>query len=227
MFGAIGAALNLATGLAKGIAGKVAHNKYAKELGEVNMEMPSSILEAESIKKSMANRGLAGYDTMLGDIDSGVSTTMNKAKEISSNPNSLMNALIQSSTEAERQKRGLGVQNAQTLDANKNSLAQFLSTVKSPAEQRINQFEIDKKIAQAKEKMQGTAELFGGIESGVGNALSGFGSGKMLDMKGDELAMKQKYWDSLMSGNDSSGFGVPKIGMTQGFNPGPLPRLNF
>ena len=33
--GIIGAALNLVTGIAKGVAGKVAHNKYARQLANL------------------------------------------------------------------------------------------------------------------------------------------------------------------------------------------------
>jgi len=192
--GIIGAALNLVTGIAKGVAGKVAHNKYAKQLADLEMKMPSTLAESESIRKNLANRGLAGYETMMGDVDSGVSTTMNQAREISSNPNSLMNALIKSSTEAERQKRTLGIQDAEVRDKNLSSLERFLSAVKAPAEARVNQFDLDKKIAMAREKMLGTAGLMGGIESGVGNALSAYGSGANVDTKAAELAAKTEYW---------------------------------
>jgi len=195
MIGAIGAGLNLVTGIAKGIIAKKAHDKYAKTLDGIKMEMPNAVLQAEGIKSDLAYGDMPGFDTMMGEVDSGTASMMTKAKQVATSPAALMDALISSSTAGEQQKRQLGVQNAQSQMQNQDSLADFFSRVKAPAEARIDQFEIDKEIAIAKEGMQGTQELMGGIEGGIGSAFSAFGQGKQLELMGDRNKLMQEYWN--------------------------------
>ena len=205
MIGAIGAGVNLLTGVVKGIIAKKAHDKYAKRLGEIEMKMPDAIGQAEAVRTDMAYGDMPGFDTMMGDVDAGVAGTMTKAKRLATSPAALMDALIESSTAGEGQKRDLGVQNAMFQNQNQNALARFYSTIKSPAEQKIIQFDIDKEIAINKEQMEGTKELMGGIEGGIGSAFSAFGAGKQLSFMEDRNEMMKRYW--MMGGTNTGGSG--------------------
>lgn len=238
MIGAIGAGVNLVTGIVKGIIAKKAHDDYANKLGKIEMKMPGAIGQAEAIRTDMAYGDMPGFSTMMGDVDAGTAGTMTQAKQMATSPAALMDALIQSSTAGEQQKRGLGTQNAMFKNQNQNLLARFYSTIKSPAEQKIIQFDIDKEIAINKEQMEGTKELMGGIEGGIGSAFSAFGSGKQLGFMSDRNEMMKQYWQtgggmdgSMTGGMDGSKWanpnGVPNIfsGVSTGItNPG-MPNL--
>jgi hypothetical protein len=147
MIGAIMGAANLATGIAKGIVAKSAHNKYAKQLESMEMKMPDAVSQAEGVRTDLAYGDMPGFADMMAGVDSNTASTMTQAKQVATSPAALMDALVQSSTAGEQGKRELGVQNAQAQQTNQASLARFFESVKSPAEQRIIQFDIDKKIA--------------------------------------------------------------------------------
>ena len=194
MIGAIMGAANLATGIAKGIVAKSAHNKYAKQLESMEMKMPDAVSQAEGVRTDLAYGDMPGFADMMAGVDSNTASTMTQAKQVATSPAALMDALVQSSTAGEQGKRELGVQNAQAQQTNQASLARFFESVKSPAEQRIIQFDIDKKIASNKERMQGTADLMGGVEGGIGSAFSSFGQGEQLDFMSDRNDAMKSYW---------------------------------
>lgn len=196
----LGAGLNFVTGIAKGIMAKSAHNKYANNLSGLEMEMPSAVKEAEGILKSNANANMAGYADMLAGVDSGTAKTMTQAKDISSSPTALMDALIKSTTAGQQTKTQLGIQNAQYRNAQDERLASFLSSVKAPAEQRINQFDIDKKLAVARERMVADKALMEGIEGGIGSALSGFGAGAQVDYTMAKTKDLERFWEDSNHG---------------------------
>jgi len=97
----------------------------------INIGVSEGWLDESEASDMMANTLVSkGYAYIeMEDYDNAI-TELNQARDISSNPNSLMNALIQSTIEAGRQKRNLGVQDAMARDTNQNALASFLSTVK-------------------------------------------------------------------------------------------------
>jgi len=187
--------ISAAAGLAKGIVGMIAHNKYAKQLEEMKMKMPGAIGQAEGVYSDLAYGNMPGYDTMLGNVDSGVASTMTQVKRVATSPSALIDALIQSETSGEVQKRDIETKNALYGAQQQSQLGRFLSTVKSPAQQRIIQFDIDKKIAAAKERMQGVNELMQGVSGGIGSAFSTFGQENKLGFMQDQNEMMKKYWD--------------------------------
>jgi len=201
--GIAGAGINLVTGIVKGITAKKAHEKYAKELSGLSMEMPSAISEVEGIRSDLAYADMPGYADMMAGVDSGTATTMTGAKKVATSPSALMDALISSSTAGEAGKRELGIKNAMFQREGQSDLARFLSTVKAPAEQRINQFEIDKQIGVAKENMMGSKALMEGIEGGIGSAFGAFGSGVKLDDMQKRTQGLLDYWGN--GGSSKSG----------------------
>lgn len=203
MIGAIGAGVNLAMGVVKGLVAKGAHKRYAKQLGELEMEMPDAVLQAEGIYGDLAGKGMAGYETLMGGVDTDIASTMTGVKKAASSPTQLINALIETNVAGGQGKRDLGIKNEMAKTSSSKDLARFYSAVKAPAEQRIQQFDIDKQIAIAKEDMMGTKALMEGIEGGIGSAFSAFGAGKKMEFMGDRNEMMKEYW--LKQGGDQGG----------------------
>lgn len=197
MIGALGmgsTAVNLISGLINGIVGNKAHKDYANSLSDVSINMPTSIDEAQAIYTDKAGRGLAGKNTIIQDLLASESNSVSQAKTVADSPSALLNAIVKLNGNTQAGIRNLGIKDSQAKDANSELLARFLSTVKAPAETRINQFEADKKIAIAKEKMAGTKELLNGIEGGIGSALSGYGETAKLDYLNTKNDALKKYW---------------------------------
>lgn len=180
MIGAISAGVNVLTGIAKGLIARGAHKRFAKTLGGLKMELPSGISEGEAILQDQAGRGLAGKEIIAGNIEAGTASNIDALREASTSPTALLDAITKSNTVQTTALANLDVTDAQTKDRNSTMLASFLGTVKAPAEARVNQFEIDKKIAIAKEQMMATKELLGGVESGIGAGFASFGKGLEL-----------------------------------------------
>lgn len=211
MVGAIGAGLGIVTGIAKGIMGKNAHNNYADDLAGVSMTMPKAILEAEGVKKDLAYGNMPGLSDMLGGADAGTASMMTKAKRVATSPGALIDALVESSTEAEASKRDTMMKNAIFKTQNKDNLANFLAGVKAPAEQAIEEFDVNKKISIMKERMLGDKTLMDGIEGGIGGALSAFGTGSMVDASIAKTNAMKGYWGNVGDGSQETNTGIMQL----------------
>jgi len=174
----IGAGLGLLGGIISGIIGNRAHQKYANALENVNMDMPEALGQAQTLYNRMAYQQMPGYETMLQGVDANTANTMTQAKDITNSPAALLDALIQSSTAGDNQKREIGIDNANYQTQMAQALARFLGVTKAGYENEVNQFNVDKQISALKERMLGTKELMQGITGGLGSAFANWGAGQ-------------------------------------------------
>lgn len=221
MFGLISAGLNLATGIAKGIVAKNAREQYIESLKKANMTMPESIKVADLMMGDMAGRGLAGYDTLQSNVESSGAEAFTQGKKVATSPAALMDLITKVDTNRSKSMMELGVQDAMTRDKNYNAYASFLSRVKAPAEQRLQQFKIDKRLAIAREKMLATKELMEGISGGLGSGLTSLGQGAELSAAKKEGDTLSQFWNNSgggdMGGGDMGGGFTPSFPRTNNF----------
>lgn len=164
-------------GLSQLIGGFVAnkqHKKYADLLMQQNMTMPSGITDAEGIMKGNAGEGLQGYESYMNDIQSLLPNTVNAAKEVVDNPSQLLELVSKAQSTAGSKIRDLGIADADAKLRNEVAYANFLSSVKAPAEQAIENFNIQKTLGAEQERMVGKAEMWKGIGS-LGNSIDSLG----------------------------------------------------
>lgn len=163
-----------ALGVAGGIAGKISHDKYAKFLDNLQLDVPDAVYQAEGVYNELASQGLQGKDVIASDIEGTMSSNINTAKEVVDSPSALIDLLAKSSGDVSKQMRQLGVQDSQVQQQNKAMLGNFLANTKAPIELNINQLNMERKIAAQRERMVGTSELFGGLTQGLTGFTSGY-----------------------------------------------------
>lgn len=160
-------------GLSQLIGGFVAntqHKKYAELLMNQKMTMPSGITDAEGIMKGNAGEGLQGYESYLAKVNSLLPNTVNAAKEVVDNPSQLLEAISRAQSTAGSKIRDLGIADAEAKLQNEVAYANFLSNVKAPVQQQMENFDIQKTLGAQQERMMGKAEVWKGIGS-FGNTL--------------------------------------------------------
>jgi len=198
LLGSIGSGLlGLIGGIASGIVANKAHQKYANELMNVQMQMPSAVGQAEGIYNRLANQNIPGYQDMLQGLQSGVASQMTQAEQASSSPTAILNALAGASTRAQQGAQQLGIQNANYRTQGEQNLANFLGTTKAGYENQINQFNVDKQISAMKERMLGTQQLMQGITGGIGSAFSNFGQSQQLGMQQEQANAMSDFYKSI------------------------------
>lgn len=170
----------LAAGVAKGIAAKSAHNKYAKKLDKLQKTMPQGIMDAEKIVNNMSSNGLIGYNQMREEAKNTLSGSINSYKDLVDNPSALLQATQTAEQNVNSQLTQLSIQDAVTKAQNLSAVADFQTGVKAPMQERIEDFNNSKTMAAAKERMMGTKELWGGIEQGVSNGINAYAGMKQL-----------------------------------------------
>lgn len=151
------------------------HKKYANLLEEQQLTLPRSLNEAESIQRNLSTQGLIGYDTMRQGLFDSLAELTNKASE-TGEPASVLKTLADSYTKVEDTLNNLQISNADAKMKNQLALMTFLSQVKSPYEQRIQEFDISKRLAAEQERMQGKKDLMEGATSLVTNESAAVGS---------------------------------------------------
>ena len=181
-------------GILGGIFGKGEHDKYAELLMQQELTMPRGITGAEEILGRQSQQGLIGKDIIEGGIEESFSDIMRTAKTVADSPSALTEALIQGQVGVSGQKRKLGVEDAAAKAANLKAFSNFLANVKAPAEQRIQEFEINKILGAQREKMAGTQDLFAGISGGIGGGLSAYGMGEQTDYMRERGDILSQYW---------------------------------
>lgn len=187
-----------------GLFAKREHNKFADKIAETDMSMPGSMSGAEAILAEMADQGLPGVENLIGDVRSDAASTMSQAKSVVDNPQDLLDALIDVETKSNQSIRGLGVQDAQMEAQNKNILSNFLGQVKAPAEFRLQDFENQKMLAEARERMMGNSALMEGIMSGIGGGISTYGNMKSMQGVNDLYKSMEGFWDTNHVAGDSA-----------------------
>ena len=192
MLGAMEGA-SLITGLMKGVLGKVASNQFIRETSHLQASVPSAVTQAGAIMGQQANMGLSSVDLIKGNMMSANATNFGKAKKVATTPTQLMAALMSSNEASLQGERDVDVQDAMMRNQNQQRYASWLSTIKAPAEQRVEDFDINKALGIARERMQGTANLMGGIEGGVGSAISAAGLNKQVGYLDDQNALLQSF----------------------------------
>lgn len=191
-----------------GIEAAKKHGEYANLLMDQNLTMPDAVKQAESIMQNAANQGLPGYEKYMSDIESLVPSTIGVAKNVVDNPSQLLDAVMKSQATASSQIGKLGLADADAKLQNEVAYANFLSSVKSPIERAMEEFDINKQLSAKRETMVGSQEMWKGI--------SGFG-GVMDNVS--QIAM------SMKGGGGQGGFGMGKSfnfggqGGNSGFDP--------
>ena len=163
--GGIATTISAGARIVNGYIARREHEKYAKLLEKQKMTVPGSIYDAENIYRSLASDGLPGKETMQANIEGYLPEVVNASKEVVDSPSALMDALTKASTNVNNNLRNLEVSDANAKVQNQGLLANFLSSVKSPIEMNIENFEIQKSLAAARERMLGKRELVQGYTS--------------------------------------------------------------
>jgi hypothetical protein len=146
------------------------HRDYANEILDQNMEMPGGIHEAETelIKLS---QGLPGYEVLKQRIMNTVPTLMSQFEQLGST-NQVLAELGKAGGRASYQLDSLGVQNEEAKLRNNLALINFLGNVKAPMQAKINEFDINKKLAADQERLLASKEDAQGVENVASDLIS-------------------------------------------------------
>lgn len=187
--------LPLASQLITGAIAWDQHNQYAKMIEEQELNMPESMIGAEQILKDTAGAGLPGAESMKEEIMANLAQTIQSGREVGT-PSQLLGLLSSSAGRANKLLRDVNIQDEDAKLKGKLTLANFLMGAKAPMELRINQFENEKKLAIAREKMAGTSELIGGVSSGVAGTISAMGQEEQNGFQQEYLDILKDYYGS-------------------------------
>lgn len=171
----------LASGVAKGITAKAAHNKYARKLEDLQKTMPQGVLDAEKIVNNMASNGLIGYNSMRTEAQSTLPGSISAYKDLVDNPGALLQATQTAEQKVNNQLTQLSIQDAVAKATNLSAASSFQAGVKAPAQSAIEDFNNEKTMAAASERMMGTKELMGGISQGISNGIGAYVGMKQLN----------------------------------------------
>ena len=167
---------------------------YQETLKKQQMTMPSGITEAEMIYQQLANVGLPGAEKMKENLFATAAANLSEARRTTGNMSDYMEILNRAFTGAEDRASGIDIQDAQAKAANMGALAQFLSGVKAPAEQNIQNFNIQKALDIEREKMNSTNNIFKTIEAGVGSGMDIYGKQMYQDYLNNYLESMKASW---------------------------------
>jgi hypothetical protein len=170
----------LVPNIVSGIVSKVAHNKYAKLLDGIKMDMPSQYDEARGIYQKLAATGLPGVDQAKLDLMGNVPTTLNAYKEVADNPASILGALSDAQTGVNKGLTDLSIKDAVAKISNMQGLGEYMQR-EGLMENNIEKYNNEIKMSAGAERMAGTAELLKGITGGVGGGISAFGNMQMAN----------------------------------------------
>lgn len=168
--------------------------------------MPSGITEAEMLYKQLANVGLPGAEKIKENIFAAAAGNLSEARRTTGNMTDYLEILNRAYTGAEDRAGGVDIQDATAKANNTAALAQFLSGVKAPAEQNIQDFNIQKNLDIQREKMVGTNNIFQTLESGVGAGIENYFKEMYLNNQKDTLDAMRASWGT---GNGTPPPGTP------------------
>jgi hypothetical protein len=188
--------------IVQGISAMSQRRKYADAVSGIKYDKPEALTAAESILTKNASQGLPGYEKMQGDILGSMPQTLENLKEVANNPASILGGLNDAQSTVTNSLSNLAVKDAMQKLANNEQLATFLSTVKTGFETDQQKYMNDVKLSALREKMQGSADMMSGINSGVASGISAYGNFSALEYQ------KNRYnaWDDFIQ-NGSKTFG--------------------
>jgi len=186
----VAAGLSTGAGIAQGLAALFGHRKMAKTIQEQEKTIPESLLRAQTILEDLAVQGLPGLDNMRAELEAELPTSINQLKELAVSPSGMLGAAANMQTSINKGLRGLLIEDANRKTANRSALANFLSFPMAQAENRVEDFNVQKNIMAQEEKMAGVSELFEGIGGGISGGISAFGQGKMTELLASDTFKK-------------------------------------
>ena len=199
----VSASLAAGGGIAQGLAALFGHRKMAKTIQEQEKTIPESLLRAETILEDLAVQGLPGLDNMRAELEAELPTSINQLKELAVSPSGTLGAAANMQTSINKGLRGLLVEDADRKTANRSALANFLTFPMAQAENRVEDFNVQKNIMAQEEKMAGVSELFEGIGGGISGAISAFGQGKTTELLASDTF--KKYLENSAAGYGAGG----------------------
>jgi len=184
-----------------GIGAKIAHNKYAENIGGLKLDEPKGLSEAENILGNLSTVGMPGYGRAKETIMGTMPETINAMKEAAGNPSVLIGGINDAQSRVTGQLADLGVKDAMVKLENARVFADFLSGPKATFDLEKQKFANDIKLAQEREKLAGWTELVQGVNQGVGAGISGYGTFDMLNT----YKSMPSDWRNFMGGNTKAG----------------------
>jgi len=138
-----------------------AHDRYARLLETLQLDLPSAIIQAETGYRELARRGLPGIEQYKQDVLNLFAQSMTEADK-TGNINTRMSQLSSSQKMVTDALSSLNLQDMSQQMRNQLTLLKFLDTVKAPYQQNILEFDIQKKLAAEQERMIGGQEAMQG-----------------------------------------------------------------
>lgn len=163
-----------------GVVGKVAHNKYAKLLEGLSLEMPSQYDEARGIYQKLAATGLPGVDQAKLDLMGNVPSTLKDYQSVAENPASIMGALTDVQSGVNQGLTDLSIKDAVAKISNMQNLGAYMQQ-EGAVQGQYDQYNNQLKMSAGAERMAGTAELLKSITGGIGGGISAYGNMQMAN----------------------------------------------
>lgn len=194
---------SLASSLFSGSKEKKAREKYAQLLESQEKTLPRSLNVADQTYSELAETGLQGYEGLVNKQDTQTAKSIEQIKNVVSSPSDIKSAFLKLQENEADNLMNLDISDAEAKGANRTNYAKFLTNVKAPQEQAIENFNIEKNLAAARERMLGDSAMSNSITQGISGGLSSFGAGLQLeDMKSQTSALSSYFNEGSSGGTN-------------------------
>lgn len=163
-----------------GVVGKVAHDKYAKLLEGLSLDLPSQYDEARGIYQKLAATGLPGVDQAKLDLMGNVPSTLKAYQSVVENPASIMGALTDVQSGVNEGLTDLSIKDALAKVSNMQTLGAYMQQ-EGAVQGQYDQYNNQLTMSAGAERMAGTAELLNAITGGTGGGISAYGNMQMAN----------------------------------------------
>lgn len=161
-------------GAVEGMFNKGSSDKLAGQIRDTSNTMPAETSAAAASAAEQANAGLPGREYYQEQIDSMIPKTLSQAKEMAQTPSSIIDLAANALTRSNDAYNKLAVSDAEARVGNIRNYQNVLQNKGQMAlgiQDRNNQIQ----LAGDYQEAQGTKDLMGSINQGVGNSISLYG----------------------------------------------------
>lgn len=164
----------LAIDLIGGIFGKKGSDKLAGDIRNQKITMPEEAIRAEELARMTSFMGMPGYETYKENINQMLPKTLSQVKELATSPSSIIDLAAKGLSASNDAYNQLAVKDTEARVGNIRSYQNVLQNKAGMAlgiQNENNQIQ----LAGDYQEAQGTKDLMGSINQGVGNSISLYG----------------------------------------------------
>ncbi|GEM_PF-3342134 len=193
MIGLLASLIPMAINLASGVFSKVASDKTASKIGDLNTTMPEQAIEAEGMAREMSYMGMPGYERYKDNVDQMMSQTISQMKDVLQSPSSMIDMASRAMSATDEAYNQLAIEDTKARLGNINNYENVL-THNAGLDVSIQGQNNQIKLASIEQSAQGTKDLLQSINTGIGAGISTYGMISSLNSQEDFLKKQATFF---------------------------------